>query len=81
MLQSLELEKVGHSNSTKSLLGLYQDGRLPWWLRPACNMGDLGLPWFDPQVEDPLQYSSLENAMNGEAWYAILNGITKSQHN
>ena len=48
MLQSLELEREGHSNSTKSLL----DWAISEWQASlvACNAGDLGLPWFDPEV-------------------------------
>ena len=29
--------------------------------------------------ENPLQYSCLENCMNGGAWWATVHGITKSQ--
>ena len=28
---------------------------------------------------DPLQYSRLENPMNGGAWWATVHGVTKSQ--
>ena len=28
---------------------------------------------------DPLQYSCLENPMDGGAWYATVHGVTKSQ--
>ena len=27
----------------------------------------------------PLQYSHLENPMDGEAWWAAVHGVTKSQ--
>ena len=27
----------------------------------------------------PLQYSCLENLMDGEAWWAAVHGVTKSQ--
>ena len=56
MLQSLELERVGHSNSTKCLL----DGAVSGWQASlvACNAGDLGLPWFDPLEEEMATHSS-----------------------
>ena len=28
---------------------------------------------------NPLQYSCLENSMDGEAWWATVHGVTKSQ--
>ena len=28
---------------------------------------------------NPLQYSCLENPMDGEAWWAIVHGVTKSR--
>ena len=28
---------------------------------------------------NPLQYSCLENPMDGEAWWATVHGVTKSQ--
>ena len=50
----------------------------------ACNVGDLGLI---PQLGrspgegngDPLQYSCLENSMDGGAWWPTVHGITKSR--
>ena len=50
----------------------------------ACNAGDLGLI---PQSGrspgegngNPLQYSCLENPMDGGAWWAKVHGVTKSQ--
>ena len=49
----------------------------------ACNAGDLGLipGWgrFPEEVNgNPLQYSCLENSMDGEAWWATVHGVTKS---
>ena len=49
----------------------------------ACNVGDLGLI---PQLGrspgegngDPLQYSCMENSMDGGAWWPTVHGITKS---
>ena len=29
--------------------------------------------------DNPLQYSRLENPMDGEAWWALVHGVTKSQ--
>ena len=50
----------------------------------ACNVGDLGsIPGLgrSPGRENsnPLQYSCLENSLDGEAWWAIVHGATKSR--
>ena len=50
----------------------------------ACNAGDLGLiprSGISPGEGNgyPLQYSCLENLMDRGAWWAIVNGVTKSQ--
>ena len=40
------------------------------------------LGWEDPPGEgngNPLQYSVLENSMDGGAWQATVHGVTKSQ--
>ena len=47
------------------------------------NVGDLGLiPGLGRSSGEgngnPLQYSCLENPMDGEAWYAIVHGVAKS---
>ena len=49
----------------------------------ACNAGDLGsIPgWGRSSGEgngNPLQYSCLENSMDGGAWWATVHGVTKS---
>ena len=49
----------------------------------ASNMGDLGsiLGLGRSPVEgnvNPLQYSCLENPMDGGAWWATIHGVTKS---
>ena len=49
----------------------------------ACNVGDLGLILGSgrPPGEgngNPLQYSCLENPMDGGAWWATVHGVTKS---
>ena len=49
----------------------------------ACNSGDLGsIPGLGrPPGEgngNPLQYSCLENPMDGGAWWATVHGVTKS---
>ena len=39
------------------------------------------LVWDDPLEKEngnPLQYSRLENPMNGGAWQALVHGVTKS---
>ena len=49
----------------------------------ACNAGDLGLiPGSGRSPGEghgnPLQYSCLENPMDGGAWWAIVHGVSKS---
>ena len=49
----------------------------------ACNVGDLHLiPGLGRSPGEgsgnPLQYSSLENAMDGGAWRAAVHGVAKS---
>ena len=49
----------------------------------ACNAGDLGsIPGLgrSPGEENgnPLQYSCLENPMDGGAWWAAVHGVAKS---
>ena len=50
----------------------------------ACSVGDLGL--IPGSGRSPgegngnsLQYSCLENPMDGGAWWAIVHGVAKSQ--
>ena len=49
----------------------------------ACNVGDLGsIPGSGRSLGEgndyPLQYSCLENSVDRGAWWATINGITKS---
>ena len=49
----------------------------------ACNVGDLGLILGSGRSPgegngNPLQYSCLENPMDGGAWGAIVHGVAKS---
>ena len=51
---------------------------------PACNVGDLGsIPGSGRSPGEgngnPLQYSCLENPIDGGAWWATVHGVTKSQ--
>ena len=54
---------------------------------PAANAGDVGDVGSIPGLgrspggrhANPLQYSCLENPMDGGAWWAIVHGATKSQ--
>ena len=67
-----------------SLLGLL--AKIKWWLRwkaSVYNVGDLGsIPGLGrcPGGGNgaPLQYSCLENPMDGEAWWAAVRGVAKS---
>ena len=50
----------------------------------ACNAGDPGLiPGLGRSPGEgngnPLQYSCLENSMDGGAWWATVHGVSKSQ--
>ena len=50
----------------------------------ACNAGDPdlipGLGRFPGEGNsNPLQYSGLENPMDGEAWQTTVHGVVKSQ--
>ena len=50
----------------------------------ACNAGDLGLiPGSGRSPGEgngnPLQYSCLENPMDGGAWWATVHGVAKSR--
>ena len=49
-----------------------------------CNVGDLGsIPGSGRSPGEgngnPLQYSCLENSMDGGAWWAAVHGVTKSR--
>ena len=50
----------------------------------ACNAGDLGsIPGLQRSPGEgngnPLQYSCLENPMDGGGWWATVHGVTKSR--
>ena len=50
----------------------------------ACNVGDLGSISGSGRSPGegnghPLQYSCLENPMDGGAWWATVHGVTKGQ--
>ena len=50
----------------------------------ACNVGDLGSTPESGRFPGegngtPLQYSCLENPIDGGAWWATVHGVTKSQ--
>ena len=47
---------------------------------PAYNVGDLGLnPGLGEGNGNPLQYSCLENPMDGGAWWATVHRLAKSR--
>ena len=51
----------------------------------ACNVGDLGsIPGSGRSPGEgngnPLQYSCLENPMDGGAWWAIVHGLQRVGH-
>ena len=52
----------------------------------ACNAGDPGLsPGLGRSCGEgngnPLQYSCLENPIDGGAWWATVHGVTRVRHN
>ena len=55
--------------------------------KPPANAGDIRDMGLIPGSErspgegngNPLQYSCLENSMDGEAWWATVHGVAKSQ--
>ena len=61
---------------------------IPWKLRqkePACNVGDPRLiPWSGISPEEgsgnSLQYSCLENPMDGGVWQATVHGLQRVGH-
>ena len=65
---------------------MYLYMELLWWLRgkaSACNAGDLcSIPGSgrSPGEENgnPLQYTCLENSMDGGGWWATVHGVAKS---
>ena len=57
-------------------LGVHRDGS--HCKESACNMGDPGsIP--GEGNKNPLQYSCLENPMDGGAWWATVHSVAKSQ--
>ena len=59
-------------------------GGKPMQQAPACNAGDPGsIPGLGRSPGEgngnPLQYSCLDNSMDRGAWWATVNGVTKSQ--
>ena len=61
------------------ICSFYPDGK-----ESACNAGDLGSIPESGRLPgegngNPLQYSCLENPMNGGAWWAKVHGVAKSQ--
>ena len=90
MLQSLELERVGHSNSTKSLLDRAVSG---WQASLVAQRIKLATreTWVSPGLiprsgrspgegnGNTLQYSRLGNRMDRGAWQATAVGVAKSR--
>ena len=72
------MHRVAGSSDGREFLG-GSDGK-----ESACNVGDTGLI---PGLErfpgegngNPLQYSCLENPMDGGTWQATAHGVAKSQ--
>ena len=89
--QWLETERVGKQsmslllqNENKFFLSIYGFSGSLDGNASAYNAGDPGsIPgWGRSPGEgngNPLQYSRLDNPMDGEAWWAIVHGVAKSR--
>ena len=71
MLQSMGSQRAGHAGAEVKA--------------SACNVGDLGsIPGLGRSLGEgngnPLQYSCLENPMDGGAWWAIVHGLQRVRH-
>ena len=76
-LPSMGSQRVGHDWS--DLAAVAADGKAS-----ACNAGDPGLiprsgRFLGEGNGNPLQYSCLENSMDGGAWWATVHGVAKSR--
>ena len=82
-----ELFKILKDDAVKVLHSLCQQiWKTQQWpnKESTCNAGDLGLipgsGRFPGEGNDnPLQYSCLENLMDGRAWWATVHGVAQSQ--
>ena len=79
MLQFMGSQRVGHNLVTKQ--GFPGGSEVT---ASACNVGDLGsIPGSGRSPGEgngnPLQYSCLENPMDGGAGWATVHGVAKSQ--
>ena len=77
-VQPMGLQRVGHDFYFQDFPG-GSDGKAS-----VYNVGDLGsIPGLGRSPGEgngnPLQYSCLENSMDGGAWWATVHGVTKSQ--
>ena len=61
--------------------------RASWAAHTVKNLPAMGRPGFSPGLgrspregnDNPLQFSCLENPMDGGAWWATVHGVTKNQ--
>ena len=79
MLQFMGSQRVGHNLLTEQGFPGGSEVKVS-----ACNMGDLGsIPGSGRSPGEgngnPLQYSCLENPMDGGAWWATVHGVAKSR--
>ena len=81
MMRTFKIYSLGNFQTYKYLL------LTSWWSEgkaSAHNAGDMGLISGSGRFPgegngNPLQYSYLENPMDGEAWWAAVHGAAKSQ--
>ena len=76
-----KLQRCSEKGSSKAILGFSggSDGKAS-----LCSAGDQGsIPGLGRSPGEgngsPLQYSCLENSMDGAAWWATVHGVTRSQ--
>ena len=77
------LLKINLQISTKQIMGFPGGAEFK---ASACNVGDLGLIPVSGRSPgkgngNPLQYSCLENPMDGGAWWATVRGLQTVRHN
>ena len=58
------------AQTVKKLPAVWETWVYPWFRK---------IPWIFLGTGNPLQYSCLENLMDGGAWWATVHGVAKSQ--
>ena len=75
MLKTVVLKCLGIAIPPRWLLGFPAGSDSK---ETACSAGDLGsIPGSGSSLENPLQYSCLENSMDRGAWWAAVHRVAK----